>query len=163
MGWVAIGISVFALAVAGLSYRLSHRQWKSQRERQRLLGDVDEIRAAIVAARRRFMDIMNAGGRSSDYFLADENRETAERLMDAADRADDDLLSNEMREAAGAWTDAWACASPPPRDSTGKVITTDEIGTHKKQRNERQGDRADSGFWSCESALARLNVLDRTL
>jgi hypothetical protein len=164
---VAIGIASVSLALAGLSLSLSRHQWATARNRHRVLGNADEARSAIGAARRRFEEVIAHGGETSSYFTRDENNQTGQLLKDAADRTDDASLGTLLIEAAEAWDNAWGHA-PPPRGA--RVIVGGErtpgqrkIDAERAEGTNREVECGRRGLEKCEQAMARLNELDRTL
>ena len=76
---LALALSIFALV------RGEQRSRRDERRRTRL-GPADEIRAAVIRARKLFQDLIAEGGKRMDFFLDGENQDAGQTLEDLADQ-----------------------------------------------------------------------------
>ena len=161
IAWIALGVSIGAFA-------LSAYQWISGRRRNRILGDPEVARVAIVNARDRFQEIRAVGGEDTEFFLQEGHRLTGQALRDASARRPDKQLTGLLESIAQQWDNAFGHA-PAPR---GPWVATLGSGfspqalTAESERNHRRDLEvgvARAGEDLCGEALARLNWLEQKL
>jgi hypothetical protein len=125
------------------------------------------VREALTTARSLFGEIIDERGCDASWFLAEERRDTGQRLKDLSQRRDDPELRQAMVSVAQAWGDASGSAPP----SRVMMAYADMPETPQEQRRRqryaaaraRQVDVAREGIERVETALKRLNKLERKI
>jgi hypothetical protein len=161
IAWIALGVSIGALALSGY-------QWISGRRRNRILGDPEVVRAAVVNARDRFQEIISLGGEDGDFFLRDAHRLIGQALRDASARRPDKRLNELLESIAQQWDKAFGHA-PAPRGPRvfflGTGPSPQEVAEDLQRNRHRdlEVEAARVGQSFCAEALVRLNRLEQKL
>ncbi|MFJ8595506.1 hypothetical protein [Streptomyces sp. NPDC093598] len=154
-GWLAF------LATVGT---WAHKAW-TRRHKVALGPDDEAVRLALTTARGLFREIIDQRGFEVTWYLAEERRDAGQRLKDLSRRRDDPQLVEAMTLVAQAWADA-AAGAPPSRIMMtygDEPQTPRELRRRRKhdEARERQVDSARVGIERVETALERLNTLER--
>lgn len=152
-GYLAFGATVYTQGQAIIVRR--HR---------RRLGPADAaVREHLTTTRSLLEDIIHQG-RLSNWYLADERRETARKLRDLAERRADARLTSSLTAIADAWDKAFASAPPPSIyfGWAGNVPTPQELAKEAEEQAqyERQAEAAREGLEQVKTAFDRLNDLE---
>lgn len=142
----------------------AHKAW-TRRHKVALGPDDEAVRLALTTARGLFREIVDQRGFEVTWYLAEERRDTGQRLKDLSYRRDDPHLKEAMTRVAQAWDDA-AASAPPSRIM---MAYADEPEAPREQRRRRKHDEARerqvhsarAGIEQVEAALERLNTLER--
>ncbi|MGW5136195.1 hypothetical protein [Streptomyces sp. NPDC004135] len=125
------------------------------------------VREALTTARRLFEEIIDERGVDATWFLAEERRDTGQRLRDLSQRRDDPELRGAMTGVAQAWSDS--SASAPPSRVLMAYADVSESPQERRRRQKyaqaraRQVNYAREGIEGVETALRRLNKLERKI
>lgn len=147
-----------------LSYNELRKRWNKRR--QAALGPVaDQLRFALEDARRAFDDIV-ATPQRTPWFMAPARRELGQKLDDLSLRFSDSQLKIYVLEAIVAWNQAFANApgvkeGKGTQDGHGDWVPAPEQIAEDQVRLARQSVIAQEGRKATESALERLNDLER--
>ncbi|WP_432029852.1 hypothetical protein [Streptomyces sp. 1222.5] len=132
--------------------------------------EAEELRTQLTATRMLIEEVISAGPRA-DWFTHDDRRETARALRDAAARRDDPALKLTLTRLADTWDEIFALA-PPPAPPRVRWLDGGSEETHKRreialretadlERLQKMADRAREAQIDVQTALARLNELER--
>ncbi|MEU9641327.1 hypothetical protein [Streptomyces sp. NPDC048188] len=162
-GWLAFVITVGTLV----------HKWWTRRHKLALGPDDGELRTQLIEL-RAWLETIPSGTRA-DWFMASERKEAARRLRDAAGRRTDRTLRLSLVRIANTWDEIFALAPPPPRMVFRPLGgTRDDRGAYTEARRaealrdaadlerfQKMAERAGSALREVESALSRLNELER--
>jgi hypothetical protein len=161
IAWIALGVSIGALT-------LGIFQWITGRRRNRVLGDPEVARTAIVNARDRFQEIVDVGGEDRAFFQNEGHRSISQALRDVSARRQDLHLNELLESIAFQWE--WACDhAPAPLGPRFISLASTFAGNESPEDSERERrkalevEAAQKGMGLCAVTLDRLNWLEQTL
>jgi hypothetical protein len=162
--WAAVGIALMALLLSIVTTVRTERRERTDKRRRAAAGPSEQVRNALVDARARFTEISN-GGQRNDWFMADERKDTGQRLRDLADQVADRDLGLHLTGAATCWDQAFGHAPPGCIRIYGPSGHTDPVWQQQDLDDQRriglQEEEAQKGTELCVRALSRLNGLDQ--
>jgi hypothetical protein len=118
---------------------------------------------------RALLEEVTSGSTRADWFTHEDRRETARALRDAAERRKDPALKLALGRVADAWDSIFASA-PPVRTRVRFVGGSEEVRRSRQEtildncdleRLQNMTDRAHEALLDVQTALSRLNELER--
>ena len=139
---------------------------RQRRENKRRLatGPSEDLRGALTDIRALFGIVISSGGKTDRFFSDEENKRKGQRVVDLTGRVEDADLRASLDRINATWGKAGDHA-PPKRvrvyfagESNPTYIQQD---IEDRGQLQKQVEEAEHGRDASESALLRLNKLDR--
>lgn len=153
-----------ALVLSGLAFARGEMRQHREKQRRLATGPSEDLREAVADIRTLFENVIGSSGKTDEFFSDEENRQTFQRVVDLTGRVEDPNLRSSLERISSAWRDVSALA-PPQRvrmysaGQTNPTYVQEDI--EDRAKHQRQVEEAEHGKDASESALLRLNKLDR--